>query len=41
MEKYQTHEHEETVIIEIGKAVALVLDHLLTRWQNSEDYSSV
>ncbi|MDP9382074.1 MAG: hypothetical protein M3Q29_18410 [Chloroflexota bacterium] len=39
MEKYQTHEHDETVTIEIGKAVALALDSLLDRWENSEDDS--
>ncbi len=41
MEKYQTDEHEETVSVEIGKSVALVLDNLLHRWMNQEGDSSM
>lgn len=32
MKEHHTEEHEETITIEMGKAVALVLDHLLGRW---------
>ncbi len=35
MEKYHAEEHEETITVEMGKAVSLVLDNLLSRWQRS------
>ncbi len=41
MKKFHTHEGEATITIEIGKAVALVLDDLLNRWTTSEDDSSL
>jgi hypothetical protein len=37
MKNYHFDEHEETITIEIGKSVALVLDYLLDRWTRAED----
>jgi hypothetical protein len=37
MTRYRAHKSEATVVIEIGKSSALVLNELLHRWEQSED----
>ena len=40
MKKFHVDEDEETVTLEVGKAVALVLDDLLARWTDTKGYES-